>query len=100
MKKLVAYLIIFIVALILFIYGINWFSGVAETEEAYIQERAIRRACITCYAVEGIYPPNINYIEDNYGIIINHKKYIVHFEIFASNIMPDIALIERNGDNR
>lgn len=30
--------------------------------------KAITRACIQCYAIEGRYPPSVEYLEENYGI--------------------------------
>ena len=49
--------------------------------------KAITRACIQCYAIEG------KYLEENYGIQIDHDKYNVFYDGFASNIMPEITVI-------
>ena len=58
-------------------------------------EDSLRRAVVSCYALEGRYPPNVDYLQQQYGLQINEKKYIVHYEIFAENIMPDITVLER-----
>ena len=64
-------------------------------EEARRQlEEAIRRAAVTCYANEGIYPPDLAYLQQHYGIRIDEESYIVHYEGIASNLMPDITLLE------
>ena len=55
--------------------------------------KAITRACIQCYAIEGRYPPSVEYLEENYGIQIDHDKYNVFYDGFASNIMPEITVI-------
>lgn len=60
-------------------------------------ENAVKRAVLTCYALEGAYPESYDYLSENYGISVNTDRYIVHYEIFASNIMPDIAVIDRGG---
>ena len=57
-------------------------------------ESALTRAAVACYAVEGAYPPNVQYLEDNYGIQINKTLYTVKYEVIASNLMPDITVIE------
>ena len=59
--------------------------------------KAITRACIQCYAIEGRYPPSVEYLEENYGIQIDHDKYNVFYDGFASNIMPDITVIPAKG---
>jgi len=57
-------------------------------------EKALTRAAVACYAAEGIYPPNIQYLEDNYGVQINQELYTVKYEVIASNLMPDITVLE------
>ncbi len=53
------------------------------------------RAVISCYATEGSYPESYEYLQKNYGVSINEDKYAVFYEAFASNMMPDITIIER-----
>ena len=57
-------------------------------------EDALRRSTVACYAAEGIYPPNLEYLEKHYGIQIDRERYTVFYEIFASNLMPDITVLE------
>ncbi len=57
----------------------------------------MKRGALTCYALEGAYPPSYAYIKKYYGIAVDEKKYIIHYNIFAANIMPDIAVIARGG---
>jgi hypothetical protein len=57
-------------------------------------EEAIRRAAVACYAAEGIYPPDLSYLEDRYGVQIDETRYTVSYEVFASNLMPDITVLE------
>lgn len=45
-----------------------------------------------CYAIEGQYPESVAYLEENYGLRIDHDRYIVHYDIFADNIMPEITV--------
>lgn len=46
-----------------------------------------------CYALEGAYPPDLQYLEDNYGLIMDKSLYIYHYEMFASNIFPDVKVL-------
>ena len=65
-------------------------------EEGRMQlEESIRRAAVTCYAVEGIYPPYLAYLQEHYGIQVNEDHYYVFYEVFGSNMMPDITVLER-----
>ena len=58
-------------------------------------EDALRRTAVACYASEGFYPPNVAYMVQHYGLQYNENMYRVHYEIFASNRMPEITVVER-----
>ncbi len=95
-KKLFFSAIIFICFFIfLFITTVN-VSNSSAKESKNTLETAVRRAVVQCYAIEGMYPPDIEYLEKNYGLMIDHNNYIIHYEVFASNILPDISIISLN----
>ncbi len=66
-----------------------------ENQEIDALRTAIERASVHCYANEGAYPDTLEYLEENYALQINHDKYIVHYDVFATNIKPDITVIRR-----
>ncbi len=57
-------------------------------------EDSLRRAAVACYAVEGIYPMDVAYLEEHYGVQVDEERYTVYYEIFAENLMPDITVLE------
>jgi len=57
-----------------------------------IQKKAVERAAVLCYALEGFYPPRIEYLEKKYGLIVNRDKFIVLYKTFGSNIRPEISI--------
>lgn len=77
----------------LFLRGIFAFLGRMETEGAETLQNAVRRACVQCYAIEGRYPPSVQYLEEQYGIRIDEERYAVFYSGFASNVMPDITVV-------
>ncbi|MEG1458575.1 MAG: hypothetical protein RSB37_07190 [Acetivibrio sp.] len=56
-------------------------------------EKSIQRGIMTCYATEGIYPPTLQYLKEEYGIIIEEEYYSVFYEVFADNIMPNVTVV-------
>lgn len=81
--------------LLLFLAALgNLDSGRSEEGKAHL-EQALRRACVSCYAVEGIYPPDLDYLKEHYGIQVDDSKYAVIYDAFAENLMPDITVIEK-----
>ena len=83
-------------AALIFLSGLeNLERGQREEGRLRIEE-ALRRAAVTCYVSEGVYPPDLEYLTEHYGIQIDEKRYAVHYEIFASNLMPDITVLEND----
>lgn len=66
--------------------------GSSEIQRRQLED-SIRRACISCYSIEGIYPPTLSYLQENYGLQLNDKHYTVFYEAFAENIMPEITVV-------
>lgn len=77
-----------------FIAGLGSARRGSAAEELRIAEESLRRAVVSCYAVEGTYPESYEYIKENYSVRINEDKYVVLYEIFGSNIMPEITVFE------
>ena len=46
------------------------------------------------HAAEGIYPPDLAYLEEHYGVQVDEDRYTVDYRAFASNLMPDITVLE------
>ena len=75
--------------------GTKGWNGKERTgsREEETLKKAVTRASVQCYAIEGRYPPSVEYLEENYGVQINRKKYNVFYDGFASNVMPEINII-------
>lgn len=63
-------------------------------------ENSIRKATMTCYATEGVYPPTLEYLKKNYGIQIDESRFTVFYEVFAKNLMPEIVSNGKSGAGR
>ena len=71
----------------------NLESGRADEGRRQLEE-ALRRSAVACYAAEGMYPPDLTYLEDHYGLQTDADRYTVYYDVFASNLMPDITVLE------
>ena len=79
--------------LVLMSYGIGNLNKQTEAEKLTSARNSVVRAAVQCYALEGRYPMDIRYLEEHYGLQVNPEKYIVHYQAFAANIMPDISIM-------
>ena len=88
--------IIVFLAVIAGAWGLTARMGSAQKrEESAVVEQAIRSATYVCYAVEGAYPPDLDYLKEHYHLSYNEHKFRVTYDSFASNMMPDIYVVER-----
>lgn len=86
--------------LLFFLASINNLN-IGKSEEGKDQlEQALKRCAVTCYATEGIYPPDVEYMKEHYGIQIDEERYLVRYEIFAENLMPDITVLEKRDEKK
>ena len=67
-------------------------DDVRENSAAAIKA-AVESGAKQCYAVEGVYPPDLKYLEDNYGLKINTDDFYVVYDIYASNIPPTVKVV-------
>jgi len=82
-----------VLVLVLLVLAVLWAGPRREErkeEGAVAIRELIEKTARQCYAVEGVYPPNLAYLEDHYGIRINKKDYYVTYEAFASNVPPSV----------
>ena len=77
------------------IAGIFYISNMGNEQGLKLTKEAAVRTMIECYAIEGIYPPNVQYMVDNYNLSYDDTKYFIHYDAFASNIMPTIEVYEK-----
>ena len=86
--------VLFILSFLLFFFqGVYAVDNTTSEEQAKSLEEAIRRSIIQCYAVEGTYPPSLDYLKQHYGIFYDSNLFYVDYTPIGSNIMPDITII-------
>lgn len=58
---------------------------------------SIQHALVTCYAIEGRYPPTLGYLCDNYGVRYDASRFFVFYEAYASNLKPAVSVSAKGG---
>ena len=94
-RKIILPIVLFALILIIALYGVENASDSSGRLQYDVTVRAISRALADCYAIEGYYPPNMDYLYDNYNVRVDEDKYFVLYEIFAPNVSPTVKLIDR-----
>lgn len=76
-------------------YAMPALSSTTGSEGKGILEESLQRMTVQCYALEGRYPPTVEYLEKHYGLSYDAERYRIDYRIFASNLMPDITVLDR-----
>lgn len=94
-REVMLALLILVATCLITISGIRTTVSSTKKEEKAQLELAIRRAIVECYAIEGAYPPDVDYMEAHYGVVVDDNAFIVHYDSFATNVMPDFKVLDR-----
>ena len=79
-------------------------TGSVGTSNSAEQEKALNTAlerCITnCYALEGFFPPDLQYMEEHYGLSYDKSLFFVDYQPVAANIRPDYFVLLLKEDSK
>ena len=81
-------------ALLLFAVALNSLDSGRDAEDLRRLEETLRQGCVACYAAEGAYPSDLDYLRERYGVQVDETRYTVYYSVFAENLMPDITVLE------
>lgn len=87
--------VLMLMAMFIILVNVGKISERQQAENLKQMEDTIYKAVLNCYAIEGSYPATLDYVEQYYGLQIDHDRYDVFYEIFAQNVMPEITVIEK-----
>lgn len=84
----------FAVIIGIFLFYIGSISTRTDSEAQKLTEETIHKALVNCYAIEGVYPPSLDYLEENYGVMIDHDRFYVEYRVMGSNLTPDVQVLD------
>ena len=87
--------LLFAAAAVCFATALDSLDRGREEETFRRLEETLRRGCVACYAAEGFYPPDLDYLTGRYGVQIDERRYVVKYLVLGENLMPDITVLER-----
>lgn len=88
-------LLLFAAAAVWMVRGVREAAQVSDQEGLRVAQEAVERAVISCYSLEGVYPATYEDLKAKSGLAIDEEKYIVFYDVFATNMRPDVTVVER-----
>ena len=92
-RIIAAVVVVVLAAAVLVGYGI--FQARTREQGAMALRATIIETANRCCAVEGSYPASLSDLEKNYGLVVNHRDYVVGYESFAGNVVPTVTVVAR-----
>lgn len=80
------------IALVILVQSLSGYGATNTALNKSNVQDIVEKYAIQCYASEGSYPPDLAYLVEHYGLILDEERYIYDYDIFASNIMPEIII--------
>lgn len=94
-RNIVIQIISSIVILGILFFGYILLSRIYRKQSIELLRQSVKKTAIECYSVEGFYPAQLSYLEEEYDLSYDHEKYFVFYDAFSSNIMPNIEVYEK-----
>ena len=91
----VASVLIFALIVVFFLMAVEYSGRSTIEKQQESLENAISRDIVQCYAIEGMYPPSLEYMEQHYGLTYDKKTFFVDYQPIAANLYPDYTVILR-----
>ncbi len=91
-RDIIASVLLFVVIIGVALFLLNNTDEPADKNGEDLVRKAVTKAAITCYTIEGRYPESLQYMVDNYGLYYNNEKYFVDYNIIGDNVSPQILV--------
>ena len=88
-------MLIFLGILVIFYFAIDSSGRSTIEKQQESLENALSRDIVQCYALEGQYPRDLEYLEEHYGLTYDKKTFFVDYRPVAANLYPDVTVIRK-----
>jgi len=95
--KMIAFVAVVIVAVYFVFVGLGTLSSTQDDKQLEIARDAIMKAAVQCYALESQFPQSLEYLVDHYGLTLDESKFIYHYRVIGSNMVPEIKVFPVSG---
>lgn len=88
-------ILLFVLLMIFFLFSVSDISHDTLDRQEEALSSALNRSIVSCYCVEGTYPPSLSYIVEHYGLTYDSDTFFVDYRAYGSNIYPDVTIIRK-----
>lgn len=85
----------FVLLLLFFLMGIRSVNDVTLAKQEERLENSLMGSISHCYAVEGAYPPSLEYLIANYGLSYDTDLFLIDYEYCGDNLLPNYTILHK-----
>ena len=94
MKNIIRILVVAIF-IIICLHTFNSVSFYSSNEDLQRITDAVNHLSLKCYSIEGKYPKTIEYLKENYGLLVNEDDYQVIYYYQGDNLQPRVEVFKK-----
>lgn len=83
------------IVLLSFLCSITMVANSNHDRQKEYLESALRKDIMYCYATTGVYPDNLDTIENKYGLTYDKNQFYIDYKIIGKNIYPKVTVLEK-----
>lgn len=88
-------ILLFIALFVFFLYMLGSISEDTLLRQEESLKVALNRGIVSCYCVDGTYPPSLDYLIEHYGLTYDENVFFVDYQAIGANIYPDVTVIRK-----
>lgn len=96
--KYLSYILVVLVMILITTWAVPLLGVMRDRSDAYLAvqaEQQLHDAIKQCYAKEHAYPINLDYLQTQYGLVLNDDRYFYFFEYQSIDLYPVVEVIRR-----
>lgn len=91
-------LLFLLVGIVFLVHSVSNIATTSTEKSKQLLNNALTRSITQCYALEGAYPSNLEYLCNHYGLTYDQNCYYIDYRYIGANLRPDVTIIERKTD--
>ena len=90
-------IVFFVVILVVFFILLGTVSDDTLARQKQSLETALEHDIAQCYALEGMYPADVDYLTKHYGLTYDHDTFVIQYTFYGENLYPDYVVTYKSG---
>jgi len=84
---------VFVLVVLVFCLWLHTIQANDLARQEQTLEAALHKSILTCYALEGRYPRDFDYLMEHYPVIYDQTVFHVDYRFQGENLLPEVTIL-------